>query len=522
MTFSASSLLRLAESLTRNTLHAQACEVLENRLCMSAPAAAITAVSVGTTDLQVTVKYTANVGVDLGSVGTGDLRLSAAARTDAIAAQGAYSQVGALIGSATRGSDGSVTAKYSFAARGQAWDWSDTGAYTLKLEGGQVRSQRGEYASAANLTQYNLWFTNPHAELVSATLGNMSQFLVAVRYTDDVGISTSSIGGGDIAVTGPGGARSGVSLGRVAYTFGSGRDITVYYYAKVAQVAGSWLDRGSYTIDLRAGEVSDAGGSRANAFTLGTSNYASDRPSAQLVSSSFEAAAWTVRVRYRSDQGIDVSSIDGGDLQYSGASGTVLSSLVGSPVSGSDGSVVATYRLAAPSGGWDATPGAYTLSTRASQVFSLGSRQSVIGGYLVMGSGMVTGPAESAVNGTTATVLTSGRTSATTWEATVRFDDADGINAASVLGDQAMMVYGPSLGAGGGAFRSTLSAVSSSQSATSMTVTYRLSLASPITGQFYLRTNMQQVRDGAGNLMPSVEALAFTLDSASVGAGRRA
>jgi hypothetical protein len=491
-------------------------EALESRLVMSAPVAQITSVSVGATDMVVVVKYTSPAGIDLATIGAADLRMTAAAKTTGVTPLPAFSALATLKAAPTVAADGSVTARYVFAARTGAWDWADNGSYTVTLQAQQVRSKGGAWNSAADLKKYSLWFSTPHAEVVSATLGNMSQWLIGVKYTDDKGLDRASIGTGDLKVTGPGGT---VSIARLAYTSGSGTSVTAYYYAKVAQVSGSWMDRGSYTFTSMGGEVRDTAGNLLPSYTLTTSAYASDRPAAVLASSSFSNSAWTVKVRYHAELGIDLASVGDGDIQYSGAKGTVLATLVGTPTVGSDGSVLATYSMAAPVGGWDSSAGAYTLSSRASQVFEKvirvgqNSRLSVLSGYFVHGGFMATGPAEAPYGATSAAVVSSSKTSTKTWEVTVRYTDADGLDDASLTSGSALLMYGPKLSSGGGAFKSSLTVLSASrESATSWVVSYRMTSAATLaSGSYYLRTNSFQVKDAVGNLMPSVEVMALAL-----------
>jgi hypothetical protein len=294
--------------------------------------------------------------------------------------------------------------------------------------------------------------------------------------------------------------------------------VTVYYFAKVGQVSASWMDRGAYTFLFQGAQVQDTSGNSLPAYTIGASAYWSDRPAAQLVSSSFSASAWTVAIRYRAEFGIDLASVGNGDIQYSGIKGTVLGTLVGTTVA-PDGSVLATYSLAAPEGGWDSATGAYTLSSRASQVHEKiirtgqSSRLSVLAGYFVNGAGMVTGPAEAPFNATTAQVVSKSKTSGKTWEVTIRFTDADGLSKATLMSGSSLMVFGPQLTTKAGVFKAPLVALGATQeSSTSWVVKYQMTSAALFkSGHYYVRTNAYQVTDTLGNLMPSVEVLAFAL-----------
>jgi hypothetical protein len=93
---------------------------------------------------------------------------------------------------------------------------------------------------------------------------------LAVTYRDDDGVKQSSIGSGDLRVTGPfdGAMRTrSVSIESVTALDG-GRFLAIY---KLTSPNGwSAIDNGYYTVRLSAGEVEDVNGVAAGARTLGT------------------------------------------------------------------------------------------------------------------------------------------------------------------------------------------------------------------------------------------------------------
>jgi hypothetical protein len=473
-----------------------ALEALEPRAMMSVTAA-VDSVWTNGVGLFATVHYRSNQAIDLTSIGNGDVTLSAPARQNS-PAQPAYVMPAVIWTAGARQSDGSVTATYFMYARGYAWDWADTGQYTLSMNANEVYDASRASVAAGNLASYWLWFTTPRADYQSGTLTG-SSWNFSVIYSDDNALNLSTIGNDDIEVYGPGGWQNQIARAQMTHMDDPvGNSVRVFYSARVAQVAASWLNRGHYDIIMRANQVFDAAGNSLPAFALASYWYWNDRPAVQLISSTITASAWNFSVRYSDDHGINVSSIGNGDIQ--GAS------LVGTPAVSSDGSVVANYTIPAPSGGFSQTDGSTALVFNANQVFDIDGNAAT-DGYLIPQS-------EYTTSAPAATVTSTNRVNANTWDVIVRFTDTDGMNLSSLISGRAVEVQGArnSLTDYGG-YRSSLSVLTSTATTNGYYVTFRLigPASGFASGQYYLRVRPDQVFDNLGHTMASQELLAFTL-----------
>lgn len=89
-----------------------------------------------------------------------------------------------------------------------------------------------------------------------------------VRYTDLVGVKLSTIGAGDVTVTGPGFQATATYLGTTAT--GDSDRIAANY--RIDAPGGFWdsVDNGTYTVRVNAGQVEDVSGNRIGAVTAGT------------------------------------------------------------------------------------------------------------------------------------------------------------------------------------------------------------------------------------------------------------
>ncbi len=105
--------------------------------------------------------------------------------------------------------------------------------------------------------------------LVAASLtsgGTTHSFTVA--FSDNQALDVSSLDGGDIRVTGPGGFSQLATF--VSVTPASGTSRTATY--RISAPGGAWdsADNGVYTVALQASQVRDAAGNPVAAKTLGT------------------------------------------------------------------------------------------------------------------------------------------------------------------------------------------------------------------------------------------------------------
>jgi hypothetical protein len=464
---------------------------------MMAVTAAIDSISVNGTGVFAVVHYRSDQAIDLTTIGNNDIRLSAPARTDA-PAQPAFMMPAVIMSPPTVQNDGSVTATYFMYARGYAWDWADTGTYTISVGANEVMDASHAGVAGGMLGSYWFWFSTPRADYQSGVLSG-SSWNFSVVYSDDNALNLSSIGDGDAEVYGPGGWQNQIVRATMTHRDDPiGNSVRVFYSAKVAQVGASWLNRGHYDIIMRGGEVSDMQGNTIPAYALASYWYWNDRPAAELVSSTMTSTAWNISVRYSDDHGINVSTIGNGDI--------VGASLVGTPVTNPDGSVVANYTIPAPAGGFSQADGAMPLTLASGQVLDVDGN-TVAGGYLIP-------QAEYTRSAPAASVVSNTRVSANTWDVVVRVTDPDGLNLASLTSGRAFEVRGVANSAiDYGGYRSSLRVMSSTAVTGGYQITLRLTApGSAFTaGRYYLRTQPHEGCDAMGHMIASQELLAFTL-----------
>ncbi|HET6246247.1 MAG TPA: DNRLRE domain-containing protein [Tepidisphaeraceae bacterium] len=208
----------------------------------------------------VTVLYTDNVGIQASSISAGDLVVTSPSGTPL-----------SVTGVTTSGSGQSVTATYTVAAPGGAWIAADNGQYAVNVPAGSVTDTSGNPVTAASGT-FNVSAaiadTQPPAAAISApavvSAGGGTE-IVTVHYTDNIGINLSSIGLGNLSVSGPGGPLT-VTSDSVS---GSGQSVTVAYTVQAPGSGWDASDDGTYNVAINANQVRDTSGNVAP-VTLGS------------------------------------------------------------------------------------------------------------------------------------------------------------------------------------------------------------------------------------------------------------
>lgn len=271
---------------------------------------------------------------------------------------------------------------------------------------------------------------NLTAPTVTAAGGTSTTF--TVTWTDDNQVNYTSITDGDVQVTGPNGYSQVASL--VSSTSNAdGSSVTAVYSVPAASGAWSAAANGSYTVNVRPGEVIDKSGNAVPAGLLGgfVVNIAGNAPSATLAAIppiTNPNTPVTLTVSYAAIGGlVDVSTLDDSDLQVSGPNGFSTTAHFVSVVPGGNSSpAVATYTIDAPGGGW--TPdsnGLYQVTVQAGAVTAVGGAAigtATLGTFKVN----VSVPQASSVGPT----ITAGTSANQT--ITVTYTDANGILASSV------------------------------------------------------------------------------------------
>jgi hypothetical protein len=161
-----------------------------------------------------------------------------------------------------QGNGSPLTATYSIAPPGGAWDAADDGVYVVSLAAGAVTDLSGNAVAASTasfVVAIGPGVVAPSARITAAnvTVAGGAAHPVTVDYTAGAGIDTSTIDLADLRVTGPAGAVGVIS---VIVTGQSAGTANVVY--TLAAPGGAWDagDNGTYTVELPLGAVSDAGG----------------------------------------------------------------------------------------------------------------------------------------------------------------------------------------------------------------------------------------------------------------------
>jgi hypothetical protein len=193
-----------------------------------------------------------------------------------------------------------------------------------------------------------------------------------VTYSHYTAIDSTTIGTGDVTVTGPGGFSAPATL---VGTSGTGKSITATYSLGAPGGSFDGSDSGTYTVNLGQNAVGDALGNFAPGGSLGSFVVDIDAPpiasfSAQNVTQ-LGASEHTFTVTYSDASGIDVATLGATDLTVTrasdGAALTVTGASVNTPGNGSPRTV--TYTVAAPGGFWNASDnGTYNVVLGAGQV----------------------------------------------------------------------------------------------------------------------------------------------------------
>lgn len=413
-------------------------------------------VAAGAEDVRVSVVYTADAKVSLKSVDAADLTVV----SQPPSADTPATTLKAVSFSTPESGDASPLAvTYVLAAPGGTWDAADNGTYQVSLASGAVVDTAGASLSGASVTfkvelqapaevpptvppptappppptapppppppEPPVDREAPKAQIdvndVRKPTGN--SLAVTVQFEDDLSIDLSTVGAGDLQVSGPDGKTANVRfVGSEARD--GGRKVTAKYL--IEPPGGRWdaADNGDWSIALLPDAVKDGAGksvasesekvkvdidgpvspppaspppaspppasppvspppaSPPPASPPPQSPHASPPPpateppanTAPVVSIAplqdvdrSGSETYTIAVTYRDADGIDASSIGADDLRVLGPGGELTISSV--RVDGPAEARTAVYTVALPGGSWDAADaGPYTVTVRGGAV----------------------------------------------------------------------------------------------------------------------------------------------------------
>ena len=202
-----------------------------------------------------------------------------------------------------------------------------------------------------------------------------------VTYSDDVAVSTSTLGNTNILVTGP---RNFSQLASVVSVndSSSGSPRVVTY--RINAPGGTWnaTDTGTYTIGLADHQVSDISSNFIAASTLG--HFAVSIPDVMPPTATLKAASvtrggasvYTFKVIYRDDVGVRLASIGNGDVKVTARGFSQIAKLVSKATKA--GVVTATYKITPPGGTWNrADNKRYSVILLGNQVFDTSNNAAI-------------------------------------------------------------------------------------------------------------------------------------------------
>lgn len=314
---------------------------------------------IGDTELQFSVTYTAPAGrlIDLSSILSSNVLVTGPSGERPVIT---------LVG--TSGSGQSVTVTYAFDAPGGTFGPAVAGTYTFGIDaqGSPVRDDLGSPAQSGVIGSLVVQYVRPSAAVASSQLtvfgSSTSQF--TVTYTPGTGRSMdiNSINGDEIRITRPDGSTLTATL--VSLTASSGTTVVplppdatitaVYSFTAASPIFG-FGDVGQYAVDILPGSVTDTQNSPINAASLGNIAVVFERPTASAttpVTPRLGDSFVEFNVIYSAGSGSIVAetTLGNDDIRVALPDGSsVLATLVSS-ATGSDGTVLGTYRFS-PSGG---------------------------------------------------------------------------------------------------------------------------------------------------------------------------
>jgi hypothetical protein len=461
-------------------------EALEARALLTAPVANFVSAIANGTALFVDVDYHADQGLDLSTVGAGDLQLTANGRPTLTAN---------LFAPPSTLPNGDTRAIYIINAYAGAWNYTHTGVYDIVSPAGQVKDLSGQNLAYTGVAQIWLWFSTPKAEITN-TVVEPADWLLTVNYTDDTGIDTSTIDNNDISIAGPG-LFPGITL-RNLYV-NSATDVTAVYRVPAPAGGFNYTNTGAYTVNFENNQVSDTSANAIPAFPLGSYWLWFDKPAAQIQTYTVTQTQLLVPILYSGRSAIDPTSISSGDIQVTALNGYSQTGHLEYTNNNGDGTYLAVYSVNASFGNWDYLDNStYTVTMQGNRVHDTSSRY-VAGGALASYGLWWNNPHASMVLPLSGSTLPT----AHQWDFSVDFSDNGTVDASSITGN-AVRVVGP-----GGNLSVTLLGTTAGPNG-STRATFRLSSVGTLAnGAYEVWTNANQVQDTDHTHVGEVSLAAF-------------
>ena len=197
-----------------------------------------------------------------------------------------------------------------------------------------------------------------------------SEYQFTVTYSDASGVNLATLDNNDIKVLAPNGTLQNATL--VSTTSSSDRKTVTAIYKIFDDGGLNGNQNNAYSILLQENQVGDLNNNFLASQTIGgfTVEYSSlASTTQQLLQSQPE---FNFNISYYSSNGIDVTSLDNGDLQVTGPNNFQQAASFVSVQQNGGNEWIATYKIVDSDGIWDAkNNGIYTINLQANQVRSV-------------------------------------------------------------------------------------------------------------------------------------------------------
>jgi hypothetical protein len=457
---------------------------LEPRAMLSAPTVSYVSSVTNATGLFVVVNYHADQGLDMSTLGAGDLQLSSAGRPTLSAN---------LFGTPNVMLNGDVQAMYFFTAYGGGWNYTHNGNYITTAPAGQVKDLQGNSVATTTVASNYLWFSTPKVEFVSSTM-EATDWLVVLKYTDDTSMNLATLNNTDLSVVGPG-VVSGITLQQTipsdpAHPTAS-PSITAIYKIPARDGAWNYTHTGTYTVNLNNNEVSDNANNFMPALMVGSFSLWFANPAPQVQSTTVRANDWLIPIKYSAlaPATIDGSSLHSDDVTVTASNGFSEDATAVNTINNNDGTYTVVYQVIARGGSWDYSDNAtYSLNIRANRIHDTQNR--FIAGSTVASFNLYfNNPAAVMVLPTSPTV--------SQWDIGVKFSDNGTLDTSSITAQSIRVVVpgNPSV---------TLTLVGTAAGDNGSTIaTFRLTPTSGTlpNGQYLVYANPNQTHDTQGSFV---------------------
>ena len=327
----------------------------------------------GSTGYQFSVVYADNIGITQATIDSQDILVSGPNQ---------FSQLAKLV-SVSSDKDGSpLTATYRIDAPGAGWSTESSGAYSITLQANQVSDGDNNFIPSNTLGTFLVDFAPPTAQLVATNpvIGGSARYSFSVIYSDNLGVYPYTIDSQDLQVSGPNNFSQLAQLDSVSPSK-DGRSVTAIYSINAPNKVWDTTSSGTYTVALRANQISDTNRNTNPLTTLGIIKVDLTPPTATLsplTTVTSGSAGYEFTVVYSDDTAVKRSTIDSQDILVTGPTSatqlavTQLATLVSVNNAEEGSPLTATYRITAPGGTWDsADTGSYQISLQANQITDL-------------------------------------------------------------------------------------------------------------------------------------------------------